>query len=60
MAHRYLPLPDFHRLDWQPYGLRAENAKEKTYFCNLSAFSALQSSKLFASCGEILQDIDGD
>src|SRR6266446_8939271 len=27
MAHRYLPLPDFHRLDWQPYGLRAKDAK---------------------------------
>ena len=24
MAHRHLPSPDFHRLDWQPYGLRAE------------------------------------
>ena len=23
MAHRHLPPPDFHRLDWQPYGLRA-------------------------------------
>jgi hypothetical protein len=22
MVHRHLPSPDFHRLDWQPYGLR--------------------------------------
>ena len=27
MVHRYLPSPDFHRLDWQPYGLRAKIAK---------------------------------
>ena len=27
MVHCHLPSPDFHRLDWQPYGLRAENAK---------------------------------
>jgi hypothetical protein len=25
MANRHLPSPDFHRLDWQPYGLRTEN-----------------------------------
>ena len=24
MANRHLPSPDFHRLDWQPYGLRAK------------------------------------
>jgi hypothetical protein len=24
MVHRHLPSPDFHRLDWQPYGLRAK------------------------------------
>src|SRR5260370_13351978 len=29
MAHRYLPLPDFHRLDWQPYGLRAKAQRGK-------------------------------
>ena len=27
MAHRHLPSPDFHRLDWQPYGLRAKGSK---------------------------------
>ncbi len=27
MAIRHLPWPDFHRLDWQPYGLRAKYAK---------------------------------
>jgi len=27
MAIRHLPSPDFHRLDWQPYGLRAKYAK---------------------------------
>ena len=27
MVHRQLPSPDFHRLDWQPYGLQAKNAK---------------------------------
>ncbi len=27
MVHRQLPSPDFHRLDWQPYGLRAEYAE---------------------------------
>jgi len=27
MVHRHLPSPDFHRLDWQPYGLRAEATK---------------------------------
>ena len=27
MAHRHLPSPDLHRLDWQPRGLRAENAE---------------------------------
>jgi hypothetical protein len=26
MVHRHLPSPDFHRLDWQPYGLRADFA----------------------------------
>jgi hypothetical protein len=25
MVHRHLPLPDFHRLDWQRYGLRAKS-----------------------------------
>jgi len=30
MAHCHLPSPDFHRQDWQPYGLRAEDAKEKS------------------------------
>ena len=29
MVHCHLPSPDFHRLDWQPYGLRAENAKRE-------------------------------
>ena len=24
MVHRHLPSPDFHRLDWQPYGLRTD------------------------------------
>ena len=28
MVHRHLPSPDFHRLDWQPYGLRTKTAKE--------------------------------
>ena len=28
MAHRHLPSPDFHRLDWQPYGLRTKNTKD--------------------------------
>ena len=27
MVHRHLPSPDLHRLDWQPYGLRAKDAK---------------------------------
>ena len=27
MVHCHLPSPDFHRLDWQPYGLRAKHAK---------------------------------
>ena len=27
MVHCHLPSPVFHRLDWQPYGLRAENAE---------------------------------
>ena len=27
MAHRHLPSPDFHRLDWQPYGLRTKHTK---------------------------------
>ena len=27
MVHRHLPSPDSHRLDWQPYGLRAKSAK---------------------------------
>ena len=27
MANRHLPSPDFHRLDWQPYGLRADERK---------------------------------
>ena len=26
MVHRHLPSPDFHRLDWQPYGLRPNAA----------------------------------
>jgi len=26
MVHRHLPSPDFHRLDWQPYGLQGKNA----------------------------------
>jgi hypothetical protein len=26
MVYRHLPSPDFHRLDWQPYGLRAETS----------------------------------
>jgi hypothetical protein len=26
--HRYLPSPDFHRLDWQHYGLRANHAND--------------------------------
>ena len=29
MVHRHLPSPDFHRQDWQPYGLRAKNAQVK-------------------------------
>jgi hypothetical protein len=29
MVHCHLPSPDFHRLDWQPYGLRAKQAKEE-------------------------------
>src|SRR2546428_3828866 len=29
MVHRHLPSPDFHRLDWQPYGLRAKNAETR-------------------------------
>ena len=29
MAHRDLPSPDFHRLDWQPYGLRAKRHKKR-------------------------------
>ena len=28
MVHRHLPSPDFHRLDWQPYGLRAKRRKK--------------------------------
>jgi hypothetical protein len=28
MVHRHLPSPDFHRLDWQHYGLRAERTKK--------------------------------
>jgi len=28
MADRHLPSPDFHRLDWQPYGLRAKKRKK--------------------------------
>ncbi len=39
MVHRQLPSPDFHRLDWQPYGLRAEYAEMNTsngyYFVRL-------------------------
>jgi hypothetical protein len=29
MVHRHLPSPDFHRLDWQPYGLRAKARRRK-------------------------------
>jgi hypothetical protein len=29
MVHRHLPSPDFHRLDWQPYGLRAKKRKRR-------------------------------
>src|SRR2546425_13125806 len=29
MAHRYLPLPVFHRLDWQPYGLRTKTRRKE-------------------------------
>ncbi len=29
MVHRHLPSPDFHRLDWQPYGLRAKTPGAK-------------------------------
>jgi len=31
MAHCHLPSPDFHRQDWQPYGLRAENAEKNNH-----------------------------
>src|SRR5260370_4396178 len=43
MAHRYLPLPDFHRLDWQPYGLRAETGRPRSSAerRRISAFVAL-------------------
>jgi hypothetical protein len=27
MVHRHLPSPDFHRLDWQPYGLQTKYTK---------------------------------
>src|SRR6266851_290786 len=46
MAHRYLPLPDFHRLDWQPYGLRAKNTKTNGLILNVerrSDFPPLKS-----------------
>ena len=36
MVHRHLPSPDFHRLDWQPYGLRAkdaEGAQTENFLC---------------------------
>jgi len=29
MAHCHLPSPDFHRLDWQPYGLQAKPQRGK-------------------------------
>ena len=29
MVHCHLPSPDFHRLDWQPYGLRTEITETK-------------------------------
>jgi len=29
MAHRHLPSPDFHRLDWQPYGLQAKAQRRR-------------------------------
>ena len=29
MASRHLPSPDFHRLDWQPYGLRAKGSQTR-------------------------------
>jgi hypothetical protein len=28
MAHCHLPSPDFHRLDWQPYGLHPQETKD--------------------------------
>ncbi len=41
MVHRHLPSPDFHRLDWQPYGLRAKERKERreiSLICAMLAF----------------------
>ena len=41
MVHRQLPSPDFHRLDWQPYGLRAKNTEKSA--------SAMRSVRPFAA-----------
>jgi hypothetical protein len=32
MAHCHLPSPDFHRLDWQPYGLRTDGRRSTQIF----------------------------
>jgi hypothetical protein len=31
MVHCHLPSPDFHRLDWQPFGLQAEAQRNPTF-----------------------------
>jgi len=53
MAHRHLPSPDLHRLDWQPYGLQTKIDKsppttpnpEYTKFEDVKAFVAFHAEK---------------
>ena len=36
MVHRHLPSPDFHRLDWQPYGLQTDYTdSENSHFSSV-------------------------
>jgi len=46
MVHRHLPSPDFHRLDWQPYGLRAKNTQTTKRIPSISALFAFSAVKL--------------
>ena len=50
MVHCHLPSPDFHRLDWQPYGLRAEDAEVFAKGRRGNAFSAFLCANLGVLC----------